>query len=291
MRFNILIIINLIFSLSAITLPVWYQAPRFWGEPRLIKDHLHWVELFPRVGTRRYGYDCRGCQTDINNLIPGTELITDFDLEMQYTQNLRKGFFYQIVAPVRVVESNTIKHLTHGRLGDTLVTAGWGLNYQKFEKLDFLDLTLQVGLVVPSGTKCFADPNCLATGYNGKLGFLANGQLSIGLLDWLTFGGHAAIFNFKDWGEPFNVTSYGIFAKADHLVNGLSMIFAGVRNQETRNNQTQWLFNATNIFIEYDFSCLHHPYRPTFGLIFDVARSGKCIIPITMHGFYFSIVY
>ena len=57
-------------SIKAITLPVWYQAPRFWGEPRLIKDHLYWPEFFIRVGSKDFALDHNGCQTALKDLLP-----------------------------------------------------------------------------------------------------------------------------------------------------------------------------------------------------------------------------
>ena len=290
-----ILIINFILfitSIKTITLPVWYQAPRFWGEPRLIKDHLYWPEFFIRVGSKDFALDHNGCQTALKDLLPKNESITDFDIEFQYTKNLKKGFFYQIVLPIRLVQSNTIRYLTKGQLGDTLITAGWGMNYQNFKVIDYIDLTLQTGIVAPSGT--LRDKNetyLLATGYNGKLGFIANGQISLGILEWLTIGGHAALFNFANIIHPTQIKSYGIYGKADHLINGLSVLVAGVKNKETKNNFTKWEFNSLNVFVEYDFTSLHNPCRPSFGVIFDIAKSGKCIIPTTMTGFYFNLVF
>jgi hypothetical protein len=116
-------------------------------------------------------------------------------------------------------------------------------------------------------------------------------QASVGLLDWLTLGSHWAIFHFKNCNNPFNVISYGFYGKADHVINGLSIILAGVRNKERQNGNNIWRLNTFNIFIEYDFACLHDPYRPIFGLLFDIARKGQCSLPTTMYGIYFNVIF
>lgn len=298
-----IILINIFVHLHGITLPVWYQTPRFWGEPRLLKNYQNWVETFVRTGFSEHGYDCRGCCTSINNLLPKTNTLTSFEIETQYTKNFINGFFLQAVLPLRVLHSNENKNLCNGQLGDTLLTAGWGINCQNFTHLDFLDLTLQAGAVLPSGSLCYYNNccdcihnnydqiGCLATGYNGNTGFVGNLQAAVGLLDWLTFGGHVAVFHFPNCGDSFNLISYGFYGKADHLINGLSIILAGVRNKEKQNDATNWRLNTFNIFIEYDFACLHDPYRPTFGLLFDIARKGQCALPTTMYGIYFNVIF
>ena len=291
-------------ELNCITLPVWYQTPRFWGEPRLLKNYQHWVETFVRTGFSEHCYNAKGYCTPVSSLLPKTNSLTIFDLESQYTKNFINGFFLQAVLPIRVLHSNETANLSNGQLGDTLLTVGWGINYQDFTHLDFLDVTLQTGAVLPSGSlcnhdnccdyagNCYTDQDgCMATGYNGNTGFVANIQAAVGLLDWLTLGGHLAVFHFKDCDNPFNVISYGFYGKADHLINGLSIILAGVRNKERQNGNNIWRLNTFNIFIEYDFACLHDPYRPTFGLLFDIARKGQCSLPTTMYGIYFNVIF
>ena len=300
----LLTIFSLFQELNCITLPVWYQTPRFWGEPRLLKNYQNWIETFVRTGFSEHGYNARGCCTSIDNFLPKTNSLTIFDLESQYTKNFINGFFLQAVLPIRVLHSNETENLSNGQLGDTLLTAGWGINYQNFRHLDFLDVTLQTGAVLPSGSLCYhksfcecaendysGQNACLATGYNGNTGFIANIQAALGLLDWLTLGGHWAVFHFKNCGYPFNVISYGFYGKADHVINGLSIILAGVRNKESHNGTNIWRLNTFNIFIEYDFACLHDPYRPTFGLLFDIARKGQCSLPTTMYGIYFNVIF
>lgn len=154
-----------------------------------------------------------------------------------YTQNLTKGFFFQIHAPIRKLQIHdicfkdispcddlcpnketpiwqtflclfndmlnqyclSIAPFCKTGIGDTSFLIGWTHNHQDTEVLDFIDMTFKFGILAPTGAKRNEDQVfSLPMGYNGHWGVPISADLALGLYDWLTIGGHVdAIFFAK----------------------------------------------------------------------------------------------
>ncbi len=110
-------------------------------------------------------------------------------------------------------------------------------------------MTFKTGVLVPTGKRKNENQIfSLPFGYNGHWAIQGIGKLSIGLYDWLTFGGHieAMFFLNKDRNmrlqtapcqsaliklargnaevNPGTIWDAGVYTKADHLVGGLSVL-------------------------------------------------------------------
>lgn len=146
-------------------------------------------------------------------------------------------------------------------VGDLSLLLGWTTNYQGTEVLDFVDMTFQAGALAPTGKKKNENQIfSLPFGYDGHWAFQGIGDISIGLYDWLTFGGHieAMYFFKKDRNirmqtapcqsaliklargdaqvNPGTIWDAGVFAKADHFIGGLSILLGysfASKNEDT----------------------------------------------------------
>lgn len=209
------------------------------------------------------------------------------ELDLQFFQNFSDGFFLEIYLPIRKLEINDIactdlssgcppcpnqgtplwqaflnqynnilsQHcLSFGcvnrtGIGDTSFILGWAENFEETEHLDFIDVMLQAGVLVPTGHK--ANPDIvfdLPLGYDGHIGFPLNMSVAFGLYEWFTFGGHVMAMPFKracreirmktstlqnGWikltkgqaeTRPGSLWQIGLYLKADHVLRGLSIL-------------------------------------------------------------------
>jgi len=135
------------------------------------------------------------------------------------------------------------------QLGDFIWTLGWTTNYQDSELFDFVDTTLQAGILYPSAPQ--KNENLIFDipfGYDGHWGFVATFDMSYGAYDWLTMGIHGGVLAFLNrvknnvriktdinqngliklatanvLMEKGPLWDLGVYAKADHLGGGLSI--------------------------------------------------------------------
>lgn len=212
-----------------------------------------------------------------------------FEVSFSYIQNFACGFFFQAYMPFRSIEvtsttftdlspvntpgSNSTtaswqrfltffdeilqkynlnkKNFDTSHIGDLSTLIGWTHNYQDTESLDFIDITIAGGLLLPTGAeKDLSNIFSVPFGYNKHLGFDVQARASVGIYDWLTIGGYFESIIFKnktrnmrvktatnqsgiiklatakvtaDQGTVYNV---GAYIKADHFIRGLSLLFA-----------------------------------------------------------------
>jgi len=193
-----------------------------------------------------------------------------FNLNITVAHTLHGGFFAQYVLPVMLYNlrptgfisehgklsvSNTsstlgcllnscdlrVNHIRKKGAADSPLTLGYTHSYTNTEYIDFIDYTLQAGVLFPSGKrKSLHTLFDVAFGYNGHWGFPLIADISWGAFDWLTVGIHAegTLFLSKDyrvrvktntaqegWIRPDTILAYvhqGSFAqaatyiKADH---------------------------------------------------------------------------
>ncbi len=204
-----------------------------------------------------------------------------------YTQNICNGFFWQAHVPLRrmVIDDIRCCDLTDGAacekannpewqtvlnlfcsildkyclkleeikqtgIGDASFLAGWTHSYQNTEILDFVDTTVRVGILLPTGKK--RDPDSIfdiPLGYNGHFGVPIAFDFALGALDWTTFGFHLGALLFADATRTVRVKTdlsqtgliklakakakiekgliwdISAYFKADHFAKGLSLLF------------------------------------------------------------------
>ena len=76
-------------------------------------------------------------------------------------------------------------------VGDLTFFVGWTHNYEKTKSADFIDFTLRLGLLFPTGkTKDEDEIFSLPFGYNGHWGIPITTDIAFGLYEWLTIGAH-----------------------------------------------------------------------------------------------------
>lgn len=200
------------------------------------------------------------------------------DVIILATQNIVHGFFVQMHVPFRKVEIRKIRfsscnqHMSaelsnslntfltqhdlkitpvnNTGLGDVSAYLGWTRNYQNTERIDFIDATLKLGIIAPTGIQrneslIFDIP----TGYNGHIGASMSADFSIGAYEWLTVGGHLRgivlaaaqkcvrmktdpcstgfikLACGKADVKPGSLYEGGVYIKADHIIRGLSLLF------------------------------------------------------------------
>lgn len=132
-------------------------------------------------------------------------------------------------------------------VGDLSLYVGYTCNYQESKHLDFVDITLQIGVIAPTGKKKNQDEIfSFATGYDGHVGIGLLGDIGFGLYDWLTFGAHINVIGFFDRSDCIRIKTAphqsgiiylakeqakinrgtqingGIYVKADHVAAGFS---------------------------------------------------------------------
>lgn len=209
---------------------------------------------------------------------------TQFDMTL--TQNFKRGFFATIHLPIRSLEISCIKYkdlspsgpqipnkdhevwksfltqfetiMEASRLdldtfrstgvGDLSMMIGYAKNYEDTEIFDFVDTTIKAGLLFPSGEN--KDPDKvfgLPMGYDGHVGVPIAFDISFGLYEWLTLGGHFDILFLLNRNKtlrlktasqqsgfiklargemvvrPGLVGNTGIYVKADHFAGAFSL--------------------------------------------------------------------
>lgn len=158
-------------------------------------------------------------------------------------------------------------------VGDFTTLIGLTHNYQDTKVLDFIDGTIALGMLAPTGKKKNENELfSLPLGYNGHWGFPLNGMVSIGTYEWITLGAYAhALFFLKNnrsmrlktaaeqsgiiklaidntTVKKGTIWNTGILLKADHFVYGLSFMAAYSYAGEQKTHLTPCntkLFNAT----------------------------------------------
>ncbi len=169
----------------------------------------------------------------------------------------------------------SLEPLQESALSDATLFFGWTYSYENTVYLDFIDVTLKTGVLLPTGKR--RNENFVLDipfGYNGHWGIPLSYDMSYGLYDWLTLGLHAdAVFFFKRTaclrmklpsqdptgfialgkGEA-RITSgpvwrTGAYIKADHFYSGLSFLVAC--GFEGKNQNYVSPFNQTLFPIEH----------------------------------------
>jgi len=209
-----------------------------------------------------------------------------FEANFSYIQNTYQGIFVQAYLPVRKLQIKNIvfndlsptniifsnkntpiwqaflrqfdsilqkyelsrEAIDRTGVGDLTLFVGWTHNYQETKIIDFIDASLRLGLLFPTGKTRDEDKVfSLPLGYNGHWGIPFVTDLSFGLYDWLTFGAHLQTMFFADRTRNIRmktgpqqsgliklakglveidkgtIWNAGGYIKADHFVYGLSI--------------------------------------------------------------------
>ncbi len=207
---------------------------------------------------------------------------------LTFAQNLKKGFFFRLYIPFQRMKVDDILFCDKSpqddicpnsmtpiwelfkdnfdailaryclsanpynktSIGDISLTLGWTHSFQKTEVLDFVDTSIQFGVLIPSGEeRCEDEVFSLPFGYNGHTGAIIEAKFAMGMLNWLNIG---ADFNVLVFGnktkcirlktgeyqsgiiklakgnaqvELGTMWQVGSYLKFDHFLGGLSLLF------------------------------------------------------------------
>jgi hypothetical protein len=214
----------------------------------------------------------------------------------RFTQNFIKGFFFEFYMPIRSFKVSDIAFidlsptdaafpnnknpiwiafqnnftkilaryglsdtfpLTTTGVGDMAFLLGWTYSYQETTELDFIDVTVQTGVVMPAAKKKNEDELfSLPLGYNGHWAVPIRGVGAIGIYEWLTIGAALEATFFVPRGfdmrmktgarqsgiiklekgfanvEKGTLWLANVFVKGDHVVRGFSLGFGYTYAQE-----------------------------------------------------------
>ena len=218
-------------------------------------------------------------------------------------------------------------------VGDISFLGGWTNNYEDTKEIDFFDTTFRVGILFPTGKKRDEDlAFSIANGYNGHFGVPASFAAAVGWYDWLTlgthFGGMAFVRKTRDLRmktdcaqsgfiklakgkaviDPGTIWEINAYAKADHMICGLSFLVAysfANKNRDVINpcdltiftpnlvNDDQrflgWKMHVINFLAEWDFARYDCPWLPRVGGFFNLIVGGERIFNTNVGGISFGI--
>ncbi len=265
------VLLSILFPLAAYDEILQYRPPLFFGEPHIARDGLLAVACNLDHGSTSHSYNGAGDRVPLYRLwepcdrahstAPWVGKFSLTEIVLTGYQEFIKGLFVSWYMPARFL------HIRHARdllsassqelttsargLGDIAWSLGWAYNYEACEVLDFIDVTIQSGVALPtSRVSCAQSTFAVPLGYQGHTGFFGIADSSLGIFDWLTIGAHIQAIGFSDTYEcvPYcsDVTLacrpdaqharpqylvdrhpaavVGLYTKADHLILGLSLL-------------------------------------------------------------------
>jgi hypothetical protein len=325
-------------KLVAFTTHHFYRASFMPDEPRFALPFLSTLKARIAGGRTATSFDACGCRTNLWAIDPiiahnlqcaglKTDLMGRFELfeaDFNFYQNLGSGFFLEFYLPVRQIEffaappvlgSTALPIIPHKAvpyqhtgLADCVLLGGFTYNYQELSYFDFLDASIQTGILFPTGKiKSPARIFDFSYGYGGHYGVPLVIDTSLGVYDWVTFGLHVdsvfllnktsrktsqpiRVSSENKWG---NITCGATYLKADHIFRGLSfgLGFSHVRksdSQVTCDPQDlallSWSMTNFNFFLEFDMSEQDACIGPRLAFIYNTPLRGKRIFRTSMRG-------
>lgn len=224
-----------------------------------------------------------------------------------------------------------IEGYTETGIGDITCLGGWALNYEGRKAIDYIDFCLRAGVLVPSSKKQnLSNPFSIPLGYNGHVGFPIAMECSLGAYDWFTIGCHAQALPFipKKYTIRYQtdcrqsgmillaksrakvelgaIWELGCFIKADHVINGLSLLVGYTHQKQQRTAVcaecacTQsaqncdprllgWNMDTMHFMIDYDCSKENHRLGERIGAFYNLQVAGERVFQTSMVGGSFGI--
>lgn len=255
---------------------VFYYARFFPGEPRLAKDNLTSIDFTISGGSTIKRIDECGftLPRECFNRYRTQHFL--FDL----AHNFCGGWFITGNLPIHRIHviENPDRDCDFTSVANMNLTTGWAVNYEDTEKLDFIDITLESGIILPTAKNAQSK------------GILFHGACSLGLYDWLTWGIDADIITFFDHknGRLWDVAWY---AKADHIIRGFSFLFGHSHSNQTTTlvpwsceTLPFWSMDTFHFIIEYDTASYSCTYAPRIEFFYNHILNGKNIIHNSIFG-------
>ena len=142
-----------------------------------------------------------------------------------------------------------IKNVKQSGIGDVTFFGGFTHNYEDTTVLDYVDITLKLGVLIPSAHKKDVNqPFDMPLGFNGFIGMPIDLSFAFGAYEWLSIGGEIGVMLFANRQHELRMKTNNnqqgliklalgqanihpgalwegtIYAKADHILHGLSLL-------------------------------------------------------------------
>jgi hypothetical protein len=262
----------------------------------------------------------------IQNLIKGFSLQAHIPVRSLHITHISSKNLSAIIPPQHVPSPSCRLPLDCNNLGDNTATTGFGdltlriaysLSYQKTKKLDFIDVTLQTGILIPTSPATdYYKPFTIPLGYNGHWGLPLSLDVACGAYEWLTLAAHGGLILFADTTKKTNANTpnqcsmvhahqkplwnLGVLVKADHVMRGLSCTigYSYAQQSDTRvgtshslyyepiiiNNPTRSGFSLHTLHLALEFDCMREEYwiGPRIAVLYNNVLGGTNIFATSM---------
>lgn len=327
-----------------------YRPILFFGEARLSRDALTSFKIQANHGSASQAYNSCGSKVPAADIFGSThnqqvasigthnmpttttvypQKLTFTELIVTWSQNFARGFFISCYLPFRTIHLYNFPRIEpynpiqqHESMlrgvGDFASSIGWTYNCEDTEKLDFIDVSAQLGVVLPTSNVALGNTIFdINLGYEGRVGCFFIIDASSGILDWLTVGAHAQGLFFQDHPVPHtllssnvscDLSSYythhhtpawvaGVYSKADHIILGLSgtvgYSFTHQGSQQKhivpalsvqRQQYAAWGMHTLHIALDYDLATYSNPHAPSIGVAYNQVLAGKNVWNTSLWG-------
>lgn len=256
---------------------LFYHARYFPGEPRFEKSGLSSIDVKMSGGSTCTKTDESGSPVSSQT---SNRYRTDHFI-FTAIQNISHGVFFSTTLPIYCIhiEEGSIDY-NGNSVNNMNITGGWTVNYEDTQALDFVDLTFETGIILPTAKEPVKSK-----------GIPFRGACAFGIYDWLTYGIQADTVMFFDTnnGRLWDVNFY---VKADHFCRGLSILLGYSHSDQTEtpipwseNKLDHWSMDTFHFFISYDSATEKHPYAPRIEFFYNHTMNGKNIIENSLFGF------
>jgi hypothetical protein len=328
-----------------------YRPILFFGESHIARDGLMDFKLQADHGSASKAYNACGnkvmpadifgsfysktvaCIGSQNSISPGLPCLSDYqrltftELILNWYQNFARGFFVSCYIPFRTIHLynfpqetmyNPLQHheLMQRGMGDFACSLGWAYNYEATKKIDFIDVTIQVGVALPTSKPTLGnDLFDVTLGYEGRTAYFLTMDSSCGIFDWLTMGAHIQGLFFEQhlaqhilFGSSIQPIEClhtnrksawvaGIYSKADHMILGFSgtigysFTYQGPQAWKTdqllswqKPRLSAWSMHTIHLELDYDLATYSNPYAPSIGVAYNKAVAGKDVFDTSLWG-------
>ena len=328
-----------------------YRPILFFSESRLSRDALMSLKAQADHGSASKAYNACGNKVPLADIfgdayhekiaLIGTknmpppctnfaQRLTFTELILTWSQNFARGFFVSCYIPFRTIHLYNFPQITPYNplqqhesmlrgMGDFACSMGWAYNCEDTEKIDFIDVAMQIGIALPTSKPTLGnDLFDINLGYEGKTGcfFIMDG--ACGIFDWLTFGAHLQGLFFEHQAIHHTVLTdeapassistclpskrdsawgVGAYGKADHLILGfsgtLAYSFTYQGPQIWNFNQLMpdqlqrlaaWSMHVIHVELDYDLATYSNPYAPSIGIAYNKAVAGTNVFDTSLWG-------
>jgi hypothetical protein len=269
-------------ALDSYNMPKFYHGRILQGdEPRFSEKGLFSADLTFTGGSKHF--QARGYYGHLEF----SELI------LQAYQTFDKGFFAHAYVPFCWIRMNDIERcdlsvppLDHcikkADIYSPGLFAGWTVNYEDTKYLDYLDATLEIGMLLNTPKSAVTVP-LFPIGYTTQPGFAAAGYFAMGAYEWLTLGAYTQAISF----QPATIWSAGSYIKFDHLIPRLSLTFALCGDGQNKKIESinPWQMLSVYLSFEVDLATDEQPWLPRFKALYTKPVAGYNILKASMGGF------